>query len=271
MKFSLAVALMLSVPLMNSAAAQTEAQPAGPSASARDRDVPNVPPPTPAETNPPSKPATASDSSDRGDAAATEAQSSRPALGVRLPGGPVLDVIGVVEGSPADRAGIVTGDRIISMNGDQFASTNAFITAVGNAGLNQDVELVLDRHGKIIVVNPRLDSWDAVYGTSDTTVTALRPELDSGATPTTASSQPSGCGCGSGYPSYWTGYCGCAGCGYGGYGYSYYQPYWTTSYLYSPYSYSSFYAPYSGSAYYGYGPAYSYWPGMSWGYGWPIW
>ena len=248
MKFSLAVALMLSLPLMNTAAAQTESDPTEPSASAQD-----VTPPTPAATASQTKPA-----------AESKAQSSQSALGVRLSRGPVLQVIGVVTGSPADRVGIETGDRIISMDGNQFASTTAFQGAVGNAGVNQNVELVLDRHGKIIVVHPQLDSWDTVFGTSGTTVTALRPDLATGATQTTPSSQPSGCGCGCGcgYPSYWTGY---GGYGYGGYGYSYYQPYRTSSYLYSPYSYSSFYAPYSASAYYGYGPA------MSWGYGWPIW
>lgn len=177
--------------------------------------------------------------------------AARPALGVRFFRGPVLEVIDVIEGSPADQAGVVPGDRIVSMNGDQFGSTDAFLSAVAHADVDQSVELVVNRNGEIIVDRIRLDAWEEVFDTPGTTVTTLRPDLNGNGvdviTPGHAHVHPAAYGYGCGYP-YWTGY------RYG------YWPYWTTAYA-GPY----FYAPYSGPIYYG--PAYTYWPvNVSWRY-----
>lgn len=211
----------------------------------------------------------------------TNDSGGRPALGVRFIQGPVVQVIDVVEGSPADRAGIRVGDVIVSMNDRTFASTDAFIDAVAALEAGETVRIDVRRNAELHTFDVSFDPWGTVFETPDTTlsrdaVLRLRPishiqidaddlDLDDdgdadvpvaipGAWPYYAYGWPY-------YPYGWAAPAWTMTSYYAAYGY--YNPYWVAGGWYYPYwtAYGYAYPYWTGSAYapvaYGY-PYYGY-------------
>jgi membrane-associated protease RseP (regulator of RpoE activity) len=87
--------------------------------------------------------------------------SGRAALGVSL--GDRLMITRVTPNSPAARMGLRTGDRIISVNGEEFHEIDPFITAVGGLAIDQDARIVYLRNGQTFTTTGPLVAWDAVY------------------------------------------------------------------------------------------------------------
>ena len=75
-----------------------------------------------------------------------------------LPAGAGLRVERVVPGSPAERAGIVTGDVIVLSQGVAPGSVEGFTTSVRAAGAGADYALVLRRGARRVPVRARLES-----------------------------------------------------------------------------------------------------------------
>lgn len=75
-----------------------------------------------------------------------------------LPGAGGLRVERVVPGSPAERAGLVTGDVIVLSQGVAPGSVEAFTTSVRAAGAGADYALVLRRGARRVPVRARLEA-----------------------------------------------------------------------------------------------------------------
>ncbi|REJ92640.1 MAG: PDZ domain-containing protein [Planctomycetota bacterium] len=109
--------------------------------------------------------------------------ANRAALGVSLRA--MDDGIGigsVTPGSPAARAGLRSGDRIVSLNGQTFTSVDPFIDAVGRVALDDDSEIVYVRDGEEMTTTFRPVRWNDVYvadsGDRNDARQTLRPDLD---------------------------------------------------------------------------------------------
>ncbi len=114
----------------------------------------------------------------RGDAA------NRAALGVRFEadGQDDLTIGRVVPGSPAARIGLRAGDRIVSVNGQTYDGTDAFVDAAGRFSLDEDAEIVFLRNGVEQTASVRFAPWGTIYGDGAArTHTTLRPSFESGA------------------------------------------------------------------------------------------
>ncbi len=94
-------------------------------------------------------------------------------LVVLMYGVPVLlPVVGQVKpGLPADRAGLMTGDRIVSLNGDRVATWVDFSTSVkatGGKPLKLEIERTLSSGAverKTLTIQPTREEQKSVYGT----------------------------------------------------------------------------------------------------------
>jgi membrane-associated protease RseP (regulator of RpoE activity) len=93
-------------------------------------------------------------------------QEGRSALGVTLTDD--LRVIQVMPGSPAQQMGIRSGDELLSFNGQQFDSIDAFVETVGSTSPDQEVRIEIDRNGQNLTQSGRLGAWDRVHYSSGT-------------------------------------------------------------------------------------------------------
>lgn len=75
-----------------------------------------------------------------------------------LPGNGGLRVERVVPGSPAQRAGILTGDVIVLSQGVAPGSVEGFTTSVRAAGAGADYSIVLRRGARRLALRPRLEA-----------------------------------------------------------------------------------------------------------------
>jgi membrane-associated protease RseP (regulator of RpoE activity) len=110
--------------------------------------------------------------------------ANRAALGVRFHAGAGdnLTIGEVLPGSPAARIGLQPGDRIVSVNGQTYQDTNAFVDAAGALSLDEDAEIVYLRDGVEQTATARLAPWNSIYGgTAARTHTTLRPSFENGA------------------------------------------------------------------------------------------
>ena len=114
-----------------------------------------------------------------------EANDQRPALGITLTEDRgALFVRSVAPRSPAAEVGLRPGDHLLSINGQQFRSTNDFIGAVANLQPGQQIELVIGRAGEAFAVLPVLVAWSEIYSDQQLAQSrqpqrrmAMRPEI----------------------------------------------------------------------------------------------
>jgi hypothetical protein len=85
----------------------------------------------------------------------------RPALGVSLTAD--MRIFEVTADSPAEQMGLKPGDQIISLNGDVFESTAAFVQALRAVPLGQDIQLVVDRNGQRMTQSTALAAWSQLH------------------------------------------------------------------------------------------------------------
>ena len=85
----------------------------------------------------------------------------RPALGVSLTAD--MRIFEVTANSPAEQMGLKPGDQIVSLNGEAFDSTAAFIQALRAVPLGQDVQLVVDRNGQRMTQSSALAAWSQLH------------------------------------------------------------------------------------------------------------
>ncbi len=101
--------------------------------------------------------------------------SPRPALGVRFFRGTQVRLSQVLDGSPADQAGLRRNDLIVSWNGVFPGSTDEFIALVAAAPLDEPAEVALVRGGERHTLHIHPDAWNAVF---EEPYVAARPDLD---------------------------------------------------------------------------------------------
>lgn len=90
--------------------------------------------------------------------------SRKPALGVSFRNqGDALVISRVFPNSPAARMGLRPGDRIVSLNGTQFDSNDAFVDAAGQVVLDEDADIVYLRDGQTLNGTVRFMPWSTVY------------------------------------------------------------------------------------------------------------
>jgi membrane-associated protease RseP (regulator of RpoE activity) len=88
----------------------------------------------------------------------------RPALGVHL----VPDAAGVIvrniaPGSPAEQAGLRSGDEIVSLNGREFQHFSQFVEAAAQLPLNEPATLHVARDGQAQPIEVRPEPWHMVF------------------------------------------------------------------------------------------------------------
>lgn len=140
---------------------------------------------------PPSPDGTVESGSDPGIAAESDTAAGTPAprpnraaFGVTFQrdGADAMTIETVVPGSPAGRIGLERGDRIIAVNGESYADTQAFIAAAGDFAVDEEVDITYLRDGVEQSARVRLAAWSTVYGTDRAgTHRMMRPSFDDGA------------------------------------------------------------------------------------------
>jgi hypothetical protein len=78
----------------------------------------------------------------------------RPAYGEDKTG---LEVEGVVEGGPADKAGIKSGDRIVSIAGKEVKDIGGYMQAMGVQKGDTTIEVIVVRGGKKVTLKVKLE------------------------------------------------------------------------------------------------------------------
>jgi hypothetical protein len=90
--------------------------------------------------------------------------TKKPALGVSFRNdGDAMVISRVHPNSPAARMGLRPGDRIVSLNGQEFDETDAFVTAAGAVVLDEDAEIVYMRGDQRMDGTVRFAPWSTVY------------------------------------------------------------------------------------------------------------
>jgi serine protease Do len=97
------------------------------------------------------------------------------ALGIPEPEGSI--VAGVVEGSPADQAGIRNGDVLLRFGTETPADERALLRAIARTPPGTQVPLALRRGGQEIEVSVKVDEWPVMWWENPVT-TATAPHLD---------------------------------------------------------------------------------------------
>ena len=105
---------------------------------------------------------------------------ARPALGIQFLQAPQVILRHVLPGSPAEQAGLRSGDHLIAVNETTVASTDHFINLVAAAPLDAEMNLVVirGRTRELITVTP--EAWDVVFTPGDR-YTTLKPAIGSSA------------------------------------------------------------------------------------------
>jgi S1-C subfamily serine protease len=86
----------------------------------------------------------------------------RPVLGIDVKDDEGIRVTAVREGGPADTANLAVGDRIVSLNGNQYANSNSFIAAIGRMQPGDAVKVRIDRDGQHYQATARLAAQEEV-------------------------------------------------------------------------------------------------------------
>jgi S1-C subfamily serine protease len=97
--------------------------------------------------------------------AASERRHEPAALGITMYEGPYtgVRVLTVAQGSPAERAGLLVGDRIVSINGEAIADNGDVTALVGQSHPGATIRIEIDREGLRGVLSPILSSRAAVF------------------------------------------------------------------------------------------------------------
>ncbi|REJ77221.1 MAG: PDZ domain-containing protein [Planctomycetota bacterium] len=84
-------------------------------------------------------------------------------IGVKIKGNDEVLVLAVWDGSPADRAGILPGDRLLAVNNVDLRGTDAFVAAIAAHQAGEPVEIML-RRGDVqqeVIVEP--ERWTLAF------------------------------------------------------------------------------------------------------------
>jgi peroxiredoxin len=92
-------------------------------------------------------------------AAGTEVATARPWIGIGVEeGAKGVKVNRVLEETPAERAGLQTGDEVLTIDGAAVKLPQDLISKVQDKGVGEKVTLVLDRAGKSVTVTLALEA-----------------------------------------------------------------------------------------------------------------
>ncbi len=72
-------------------------------------------------------------------------------------------VLSVVDGSPAETAGLQAGDRIVAVDGRSFDSARGFVDAIRDLRPGDRPEITVDRDGQSLTVRPQLEERSGTF------------------------------------------------------------------------------------------------------------
>ncbi|MBL8851064.1 MAG: PDZ domain-containing protein [Planctomycetaceae bacterium] len=172
---------------------------------------------------------------------------ARPALGVRFRAGNRVVLTETLIGSPAEAAGLQTGDHLVAVNDAVISSSDQFITLVAAADLNDPLTITYVRGVERQSATIAPAAWDVVFNGPDVHVTR-KPDGSAvvGVSPTTVA------------PAYYATNMSPVGVPLTAFPYYSYAAYYGAAWYY-PYPYYAYYPGYPN--YYVYSPY--------WYYGWP--
>jgi hypothetical protein len=88
----------------------------------------------------------------------TSVSSQRAVLGVQLNDDDGIRISSVRSGSPADKANLVAGDRVVSMNGYVFPTADSLSQEIGRMRVGDRVQLTIERDGRLYRSNATLEA-----------------------------------------------------------------------------------------------------------------
>jgi len=141
-------------------------------------------PPEPATRQPtlapevPQAPST-SEESKPAPAPAGAQSTERAALGVSFGNGLIVDRVAL--NGPAMQLGLQPGDRIVSLNGEEFLEVDPFIAAVTSTPMDRDVDIVFERNGQRFDRRVRLVPWNSIRWGQPQAHLTMRPYSDGSA------------------------------------------------------------------------------------------
>jgi membrane-associated protease RseP (regulator of RpoE activity) len=103
----------------------------------------------------------------------------KPALGITFSPQSLLGalVVDVYPGSPAQRAGFRSGDRILELNGQEISKWEDVNAAIQGEPNNTEVNVLIARAGHKIVLHPKLGLWKPGMGVPSLTPTVMPPMM----------------------------------------------------------------------------------------------
>ncbi len=81
-----------------------------------------------------------------------------------------VSVVGVIPGSPAERAGLRLGDEIRYIDDQRIRTTQELIDTIGAFESGTKVDLLIRRNGKRQVVEAKLDTSESTFSNPDTSI-----------------------------------------------------------------------------------------------------
>lgn len=87
-----------------------------------------------------------------------EGSAQRAVLGVQLSDRDGIRIDSVRRGSPADKANLVAGDRVVSMNGYVFPNSDALRDEIARLRAGDRVQLTIERDGRLYRANATLEA-----------------------------------------------------------------------------------------------------------------
>lgn len=92
----------------------------------------------------------------------------RPVIGVRVRDNDGILVESVLDNSPAAAAGLRDGDRIVSINGESVAHSNALIQQMGRMDRDEQVTIVVQRDGRQRELSSKLATYGQTFAQGGT-------------------------------------------------------------------------------------------------------
>lgn len=87
----------------------------------------------------------------------------RPAMGIRLRDDGGIRISSVSEGSPAAKANLGAGDRIISVAGVRYANSNSLINGIRRLNVGEQVRVIIERDGNRYRADVKLEPYAETF------------------------------------------------------------------------------------------------------------
>ncbi len=84
-------------------------------------------------------------------------------MGIRLRDDDGIRISSVSEGSPAAKANLGVGDRVISVAGVRYANSNSLISGIRRLNVGEQVRMIIQRDGNRYRADVKLEPYAETY------------------------------------------------------------------------------------------------------------